>query len=151
MIDLVLTAWLSRIMARTMSTIDNTFRKFTMSQIKLFLFSGHDMTSSTTCYLFYVLATNPDVLAHVRHEHASTLGSNASKITCLITSDPFALNKLPYTYAVIKETLRIYLAVSSTRAGEPGFNITNDLGRYFPTDGFLVWANPLLIHRDPTY
>jgi sterigmatocystin biosynthesis cytochrome P450 monooxygenase len=65
--------------------------------------------------------------------------------------DPYLLKKLPYTLAVIKETLRLYPAVSSTRAGEPNFSVTDDEGRHFPTDGFLVWANPQPIHRDPKY
>ena len=29
--------------------------------------------------------------------------------------------------------------------------MTDDAGRRFPTDGFLVWANPQPIHRDPAY
>ncbi len=143
-IDLVLTA-------RETNVMDDTFKKFTMSQIKLFLFSGHDTTSSTVCYIFYVLATNPTVLARIRTEHASVLGPDPSETASLVTSNPFLLNKLPYTLAVIKETLRLYPAVSSTRAGEPNFHVSDDAGRHFPTDGFLVWANPQPIHRDPAY
>ena len=137
--------------ARKDQFMDSTFKRVAMSQIKLFLFSGHDTTSSTVCYIFYVLAMNPTVLARVRAEHASIIGLEASKTASLVKSDPFLLNQLPYTLAVIKETLRMYPAVSSTRAGEPNFSVSDDTGRLFPTDGFLVWANPQPIHRDPTY
>lgn len=150
-IDLVLTAYVAENAARKTQVLDSTFKKLAMSQIKLFLFSGHDTTSSTVCYIFYVLAMNPAVLARVRAEHTSVLGRNASKIATLIASEQFLLNKLPYTLAVIKETLRMYPAVASTRAGEPNFNVSDDVGRLFPTNGFLVWANPQPIHRDPTY
>lgn len=150
-IDLVLTAYVAENTARKTQVLDSTFKKLAMSQIKLFLFSGHDTTSSTVCYIFYVLAMNPAVLARVRAEHTSVLGRNASKIATLIASEQFLLNKLPYTLAVIKETLRMYPAVASTRAGEPNFNVSDDVGRLFPTNGFLVWANPQPIHRDPTY
>ena len=150
-IDLVLTAYVAENAARKTQVLDSTFKKFAMSQIKLFLFSGHDTTSSTVCYIFYVLAMNPAVLARVRAEHTSILGRDTSEIASLIASDQFLLNKLPYTLAVIKETLRMYPAVSSTRAGEPNFNVSDDVGRLFPTNGFLVWANPQPIHRDPTY
>lgn len=150
-IDLVLTASLPQNPDGKINAMDSTFKKFTMSQIKLFLFSGHDTTSSTVCYLFYVLATHATILARVRAEHESILGPDPSQTASLTTSDPFLLNKLPYTLAVIKETLRLYPAVSSTRAGEPNYSVTDDMGRSFPTDGFLVWANPQPIHRDPTY
>ena len=131
--------------------MDKAFKKFTMSQIKLFLFSGHDTTSSTVCYIFYILANNPTVLAQVRSEHASVIGLDASKTASTIASAPFLLNRLPYTIAVVKEVLRMFPAVSGTRAGEHNFSVTDDTGRHFPTDGFLVWDNPQAIHRDPTY
>ena len=150
-IDLVLTAYLSENTARKTQSMDSTFKKFTMSQIKLFLFSGHDTTSSTVCYIFYTLITKPAVLARVRAEHDTILGLDAFKVAPLIASNPFLLNQLPFTTAVIKETLRLYPAVSSTRAGEPNFYVADDIGRQYPTDGFLVRANPQTIHRDPAY
>ena len=131
--------------------MDRTFKRFAMNQIKLFLFSGHDTTSSTVCYIFYVLATNPAILARVRAEHASIINPDVSMSASLIISDPYLLNKLPYTLAVIKETLRLYPPVSSIRDGEPNLSVSDDAGRSFPTDTFLVWANPLPIHRDPAY
>lgn len=149
--NLVLTKHLAEDAARRTRIMDSTFKKFTMSQIKLFLFSGHDTTSSTVCYIFYILSTHPTILALVRAEHASILSPDPSKTVSLIATSPFLLNKLPYTLAVIKETLRLYPAVSSTRAGEPSFDVRDDTGRLFPTDGFLVWANPLPVHRDPAY
>lgn len=150
-IDLVLTTDMAESAARGSQVMDNTFKKFTMSQIKLFLFSGHDTTSSTACYIFYVLATHPAILARLRAEHVSILGPDATETASIITSDPFLLNKVPYTLAVIKETLRMYPAVSSIRAGEPNFSVSEDSGRRFPTDGFLVWADPQPVHRDPAY
>ena len=94
---------------------------------------------------------NPAVLARVCAEYALIINPDTFKTTSLITSDSFLLNKLPYTLAVMKKTLRMYPAVSSTRAGEPNFDVSDDAGRLFPTNGFLVWANPLPIHRDLTY
>lgn len=149
-IDLVLTTYLSENAASKIQGMDSTFKKFTLSQIKLFLFSGHDTTSSTVCYIFYVLATRPDVLTKVRAEHDAVIGPD-SKSTSVISANPFLLNQLPYTIAVIKEVMRLYPAVSGTRTGESGFSVTDNEGRHFPTQDFLVWDNPQLIHRDPTY
>ena len=150
-IDLVLTTDVAGKTASEARVMDHKFRRFTMSQIKLFLFSRHDTTSSTVCYIFYVLAIYPTVLARVRAEHVSIIGQDASRAASVIISDPFLLNKLSYTLAVIKETLRMYPAVSSVRAGQPDFSVHDDVGRLFPTNGFLVWANPQPVHRDPTY
>lgn len=150
-IDLVLTTSMSESATEKNNIMDSTFKKFAMSQIQLFLFSGHDTTSSTVCWVFYIFVTNPNVMARVRVEHASILGFEASKVASLITSAPYLLNKLPYTLAVIKETLRMYPAVSSIRAVEPNHHVADDSGRHFPMHGFLVWANQQPIHRDRIY
>ena len=150
--DLALNAYLSENSGSKMTDgMDSTFKKFAMSQINWFLFSGHDTTSSSLCYLFYVLSLHPSVLSRVQAEHDQIFGSDADQASDLITQSPFLLNQLLLTTAVIKETLRLYPVVSSTRAGEPGFSVKDDQGRQFPTDGFLVWANSQVIQRDPAY
>jgi len=150
-LDLVLNAYLSEDAARGGQEIDRTFKKFTMNQLKLFLFSGHDTTSSTVCWIIYILSTEPSVLTRVRAEHTLILGSDPAQVRPRIIADPSLLNRLPYTMAVIKEVLRLFPAVSGTRAGEPNFSVIDDAGRRYPTNGFLVWDNPIVIHRDPTY
>lgn len=151
-IDLALDAYVTEGLGeQTTQGMDSTFQKFAMSQIKLFLFSGHDTTSSSVCYIFYVLSANPTALGRIRAEHDQVFGCDLGETASVIIQNPFLLNHIPYTLAVIKETLRMYPAVSGTRAGEPGFNVTDDQGRRFPTDGFLVWDNPQPVHRDPTY
>ena len=150
-LDLVIKAYLSEDEGRSDQCMDSTFMKFTVNQIKLFLFSGHDTTSSTVCYIFYILSTKPDVLAQIRAEHNSVIGSDTSRIGSQIVSDPSLLNRLPYTLAFIKEVLRMFPAVSGTRAGEPHFSVIDETGRSFPTNDFLVWDDPIAIHRDPTY
>ncbi|KAL8668003.1 MAG: hypothetical protein Q9168_007127 [Polycauliona sp. 1 TL-2023] len=150
-IDLVLTTYLSDYRPKDHDEMDKTFKNFTISQIKLFLVSGHDTTSSTVCYIFYVLATNPKILEQVRNEHTLVFGSDTLKTSNLIVADPYLLNQLPYTLAVIKEVLRLYPAVSGTRIGEPGFDVIDEEGRHFPTQDFLVWDIGQAIHRDPAY
>ena len=150
--DLALTAYLSETPALDVSKgMDSTFKRFAMSQIKQFLFSGHDTTSSSACYTFYVLSQYPSVFSRVQNEHDEIFGPNLDITASLIMQNASLLNQLPFTLAVIKETLRLYPVVSSTRAGEPGFNVTDNQGRQFPTNGFLVWANPQTVQRDPAY
>ena len=135
----------------TSEGIDPAFKSFLVSQIKLFIFAGHDTTSSTICYMFHLLSCNPSVLDRVCAEHDNVFGSDISQTTFTITENPQLLNQLPLTVAVIKETLRLFPPSSTTRAGEPGFSITDSDGRKYPTDGFMVWSNHGATHRDPSY
>ncbi|KAK6827831.1 hypothetical protein PG987_011172 [Apiospora arundinis] len=128
--------------------LDKTFKKFAISQILLFMFAGHDTTSSTICYAFYLLSTHPSALSQLRAEHDAVLGADPSKAGTLLREDPYLLNQLPYTLAVVKETLRLFPAASSTRSGEPGVFISAS-GQRYPTDGFMVWSLHQALHRDP--
>ena len=148
-VSLALQTYLAEDDSRT--SVDSTFRTFTISQIKQFLFSGHDTTSSTMCYIFYLLSTNQAILRRVRDEHTQVLGSSLAEKVQKLREEPYLLNQLPYSQAVLKETMRLFPVASSIRSGEPGFNVQDAEGRSFPTDGYLVWAVSQSLHRDKSY
>ena len=85
--------------------VDETLKTFAISQIKQFLFSGYDTTSSTVCYMFYLLSTLLGILDLVRDEHKRTLGLSLEQKLENLKEEPHVLNQLPYSLAVIKETL----------------------------------------------
>ncbi|MCJ1281249.1 hypothetical protein MMC26_000567 [Xylographa opegraphella] len=130
--------------------MDANFKSFAISQIKLFIFSGHDTTSSTMSYVFYLLGKHPTALQRLRNEHDNVFGVG-TPLGSVICDKPHLLNQLPFTTAVIKETLRLFPVVSSTRAGEPGYSVVDEQGRFFPTDGCLVWSIHHALHRDPAF
>ena len=132
-------------------SVDPTFRTFAISQIKQFLFSGHDTTSSTMCYVFYLLSTNPESLKRIREEHTQVFGSDLAERVRRLKEEPYLLNQIPYSLAVLKETMRLFTVASSLRGGEPGFNVRDAEGRSYPADGFLVWAVSQPLHRDGDY
>ena len=151
-IDLALTAYLKDNSRKSSAQgMDSTFKMLAMSQIKLFLFSGHDTTSSSICYIFYLLSVHPLVLSRLRAEHDQVFSANPTEASTRITSDAYLLNKLPYTVAVIKESTRLFPAASTTRSGEPGFNITGPTELKYPTDNCLIWMISHAIQRDPAY
>ena len=151
-IDLALKTFIAETNSKDISKgIDAAFQSFLVSQIKLFIFAGHGTTSSTICYMFHLLSCNPSVLDRVCAEHDNVFGSDISQTTFTITENPQLLNQLPFTVAVIKETLRLFPPSSTTRAGEPGFSIIDSDGRKYPTDGFMVWSHHGTTHRDPSY
>ena len=114
--------------------IDATFKKFATDQIKTFIFAGHDTTSSTICYIAYSLSEHPEALRNVRQEHDEVFGTNVAQTPHLIKNDPYLLNKMPYTVAIIKETLRLYPSGSSVRKGVRGLCLHHN-GKQYPTEG----------------
>lgn len=76
-------------------------------------------------------------------------GLDIDQTSSIISAKPHLLNQLPYTVAVIKETLRLFSPSSTTRAGEPGFSVISSDGLEYPTDGLMVWSSHDTIHHDP--
>jgi len=130
-------------------TIDDTFLKIARSQVKLFLFAGHDTTAGTICYIYYMLSRNPEALAKLRMEHNAVF-EHPEKTATQVALQPHLLNQLPYTSAVIKETLRLFPPASLVRAGSNGFSFHDaENSRIFPTHGFMVWSVHRSVQRDP--
>ena len=151
-IDLALTAYLKENgNAKVNQGIDHSFKEIAMDQMKLLLFAGHETTSSSTCYVLYLLSTHPEVLSRVRAEHDQVFGPAAAEVATKLTENAYLLNQLPYTVAVIKETLRLFPTASTTRSGVPGLSITDAGGRLYPTEGCFLWLISHAIQRDPAY
>lgn len=92
--------------------MDEAFRQGAITQIRAFLFAGHDTTSSTMCYVFYLLKKHPEVHKKLCEEHESVLGPIEGTAD-VIKKQPHLLNRLEYTLAVIKETLRLVCGTKS--------------------------------------
>ncbi|KAH8658210.1 cytochrome P450 [Xylariales sp. PMI_506] len=83
----------------------NLIREFSNEEIGqtlfTFLFASQDASSSSTTWLFQVMAQRPDVLDRVRAENLAARGGDRS-----VPFDLSMLERLPYTNAVVKELLR---------------------------------------------
>lgn len=150
-IDLALENYLAEQAQTKDGAMDATFKDAAMCQLRTFLFAGHDTSSSTLCYCYHLLSTHPQIRGKVIEEHNRVLGPTVGQAAPQITDNPHLLNQLPYTLAVIKETLRLYPPASSIRNGEPGFSVITADGRQCPTEGLLVWSNHVAIHRNPDF
>jgi cytochrome P450 len=127
--------------------LDATFKAFAITQIKLFMFAGHDTTASTLCYLYYLLYKIPSCRAKLVAELDTVFGTEVSKTADLIKSSPHLLNKIPYTTAAIKETLRLFPPGSTIRIGNPDFTLSvPGFSTPFPTD-MAVWVIHQAMHR----
>ena len=151
-IDLVLQAYLSQTGDQESKELDPDFRIFAIRQIRLFLFAGHDSTSSTICYAFHLLSKNQASLEKIRAEHDRVLGTDVSSAWSLLEAHPKVLASLPYTTAVVKETLRLFPPAASSRQGKPNTVIYSDLGHSCPTDDvIMIWTIHVELHRHPNY
>ena len=152
MIDLALKSYYADFPPDTdRGDVDAEFKKYALSQIKLFIFGGHDTTAATICYTFLCLSRNPSALETLRAEHDEILGTDTKATSKLLIEQPTLLNKLPYTLAVIKETLRLFALVTSPRAGQADIHLTDAHRRIFPTEHCIVWSVHQGLHTDPAY
>lgn len=130
--------------------IDAQFMEKAIAQLKIFIFAGHDTTASTISFAYSRLYKDAPVLAKLRAEHDKVLGSDVSLALARLTENPNLLNQMPYTAAVIKETLRLYPPAATVRMGE--LTLTHpSTGKVYPLTGFMTWGTSFATHRLPEY
>ncbi len=112
-------------------------------QILMHLSNGFNGPSITAAWLAYVLATNPDVEEKLIAEIDGITGGDPDYD--LRYDDLMAL---PYTTAVIKETMRIYppMPVTIRRSLKDGM-----LGRYRIRKDDIILVGTLAAQRDPRF
>ncbi|KAG0652541.1 Cytochrome P450 59 [Hyphodiscus hymeniophilus] len=108
-IDLVLDNYMTENSSLDMAHgLDQSFKKWAQVQIRLMIFAGHDSTASTICYSYYLLSKHPNALAQIRAEHNEVFGTHLKTVSAQLLENPQLINKLSYTNAVLKETLRLF-------------------------------------------
>ncbi|KAK4908195.1 hypothetical protein LTR49_022881 [Elasticomyces elasticus] len=129
--------------------MDSEFRRMAITQIRTFIFAGHDTTSSTICYAVYELQRHPKCLDRIREEHDKVLGP-VGQTAQKIKESPHILNRLQYTLAVLRETLRVWPAASAVRTGSPGFTIRDPrTGELYPAEGMMLMVPQHCLHHNP--
>lgn len=131
--------------------LDTKFKTWLTAELRLFMFTGHSSSAPTISYCHYLLSQNPTSMAKMRAEHTQVYGPDPDNAARRMCEQPFSLNQLPYTTAVIKETLRLFPPASSFREGVPGVYLHDkERGRQFPTERTHIWVLHSALHRDPT-
>lgn len=125
----------------------------TADQVRTFLFAGHDSTSVLLAWVFYELSRTPHVLQAVRAEHDKLLGpagKTPAEIRARLLEREDSLQDMPYTNAVIKETLRFHPPAGTGRYIPPGtgLNLRLPEGKEMCADGLQIYICPDLVHRD---
>jgi len=153
MLDLAVESYRSQTSSSStrINGLDPEFKKHAITQIRVFVFAGHDTTSSAICYAIYLLQKHPETLARVRAEHDRILGP-VETTADTIKADPYIVNKLEYTNAVMKESLRLFPAASGLRTPDDTLVLRNPkTGEVLPTiPNMLLWVPHFGMHRDKT-
>lgn len=104
------------------------------------IFAGHETTSNTLTWAFYLLSQNPDAERALHDELARVLGGRRPTAA--------DLPALRYTRMIVDETLRLYPPAwaISRQAAE-----TDRLGAYDIPAGTGILIAPYVTHRDPRW
>ena len=127
----------------------------TSDTLRGFLFAGHDTTSILLQWAFYELHTHPHAASTLAAELASVFGPVTSPDSVLTQlrapSAGSLLARLPYTDAIIKETLRLHPPGTTARVAPQGSNtlLTLSSGETLCIDGLCVTPRSYTIQRHP--
>jgi len=119
--------------------------------LMMLLFAGYDTTSITLTYTLHLLATHPEVREAILDEVSSVMGgpqqfSERGSISPPLLSDH---TKLPFTGAVIKETLRLFPpAPLTTRNLEKPLELQ---GSVLPTHTMIIISIWLVQRHENNY
>lgn len=99
--------------------------------------AGHETTANTLTWAWYLLSQHPEAEAALHAELDRVLAGRAPAVT--------DLPALPYTDAVVKETLRLYPAAYVT-SREPQEDVR--VGAFGVARGRTILISPYVTHRD---
>ncbi|XP_076934303.1 labd-13Z-ene-9,15,16-triol synthase, chloroplastic-like [Bidens hawaiensis] len=117
---------------------------FTMVHLKSLLMDmvvgGTDTTSNTVEFALAEIMNRPEILKKAQEELDMVVGKDN-------VVEESHINKLPYLYAIMKETLRLYPALPLLVPHCPSESCV--IGGYTVPTGARVFVNAWAIHRDP--
>ncbi|KAI0099755.1 cytochrome P450 [Nemania sp. FL0031] len=125
--------------------LDEGLLEILVSQTKFIFFAGGDVVGLTLAWVLYEIMKYPAVLTHLRAEHDMVFGTDLA-VGDILRRQPYKVNELRYTNAVVKEALRLHSPSQSLRQGSSEFKIVID-GIVFPTDRCLMQTSAGSIHR----
>lgn len=150
-IDLAIEEYLDRPGNATAERPDDSFMRMATQNMRMFFFVGGPSTAGITVFCYNKLQRHPEALAKLRAEHDAILGKDVNDAPSLIAKSPALLSSLPYTQAVLKESLRLYPMADGLREGSAECVLVDAQGNRFPTEGYSVLVSHLATQTNPKH
>ena len=132
----------TNILSETMNFVSSKGKKFNQIEIRGIFFdlymAGMETTASTLTWLTKLMAEHPDVQQKVYTE--------ISELSGIISQNN--VNEIPFTNAVIHETLRFASIVTMVLPHKVTEEFTSKSGHFYPK-GTILMGNMWAINRDP--
>ncbi|KAI1758533.1 cytochrome P450 [Hypoxylon sp. FL1150] len=143
----------SEVRITTSQDLPRALREDIIDSVKTFIFAGHDTTSSTLCWANYLLQRHPEVYAKLKAELDTFLPGKLAETAAKIKAEPYIVNKLEYTTAVLREALRIFPPASTIRYAVPnGYVVDSQTKAKVPMlPDAHPWSVAHLIHRNTRF
>lgn len=126
--------------ARDLESAEGFTREELIDQLGVMFLAGHETTASVLTWVFFILATQRDVLARMRAEIDSVAGDGEVRFE--------QVRRLTYVRNVFRETLRLYPPITFLpRVAETRTRI----GNFAVKRGALIMISPWTIHRHSDY
>ena len=111
-------------------------------EVMTFVLAGHETTAMALSWAWWLLSEHPSVADRLSDELVGVLGAGNARRPPAYTDLPH----LPWTYAVVAETLRLY-----PPAWIMGRRLLTDvrIGGWDVPSGSIVLGSPWIQHRDP--
>lgn len=149
LIDIAIEDYLRQPRNAGATSLDAHFLALMARNMRAAFFVGYDSTASSILFCFYTLWKHPEVLTLVRAEHDAIFGPDIDSVPRQIVERPQSLGALPYTLAVIKETMRLFPVANGIRDGSPELELVDAGGNRYPTAGFQVVISHYGNHMNP--
>ena len=141
----------TRLSSNAFERLNQKFKIWTMTQIRLFLFVDHDSIFFTICYCYYLLFKCSAALTRVRVEHDAVFDSDFSKISNLLVEQAHLINQLSYIVVVIKKVLRLFSTVFVMRDDFFEVELQDFNDSRYSTAGMNIWILHSVLQRHSVY
>ncbi|PNP47738.1 hypothetical protein THARTR1_10499 [Trichoderma harzianum] len=115
------------------TSLSYTDTQLLLTNIKGLLLGGHGTTTDSLCYILMLLSHAPTALKKMRQEHDDVFSKDFDGTVESLLDAPAKLQDLPYTDAIIKESLRLFPVGFTVREADAGAKLTVQ-GKSYPID-----------------